>query len=90
MSSNGKDFKTKRREAVPDYVHPKRRSGNAIFVPLWTMLAIVGADGKQPDNKKVAVAILVIGAAWGAVPFAARHLRLAGGERRQRRRSQSC
>jgi hypothetical protein len=63
---------------VPDYAHPKRRSANAIFVPLWAMLAILGASWEQPDNKKIVAALLAIGAACAAATFASRHLRLAG------------
>ncbi len=52
-----------RNAAVLNYAHPKGRSANAIFVPLWAMLAILGAIWEQPDNKKIAAALLAIGAA---------------------------
>ncbi len=78
MSANRHERGTKRKAVAPAYILPKRRSANAIFVPLWTMLAIVGASWEQPKNKEAVAALLAIGAALAAMALASQHLRFAG------------
>jgi hypothetical protein len=78
MSASRQESGTKRKAKGATYVLPKRRSANAIFVPLWSTVAILGAGWEQPDNKKIVAGLLAIGAGWVAMAIASQHLRLAG------------
>jgi len=78
MSANERGRGTIRKAMAMAYVLPKRRSANAIFVPLWTILAILGASWEQPNNKRIIAALLAIGAVAAAMTLASQHLRFAG------------